>query len=242
MIRSSHQRVSDSTRVYVKGEQLRIETSEAGKLAFAEVLDIPARTLTTINPATRQYAVVPFVSATGTGRISPLQAMFHPGNSGNPCDYWNGVLQSLATAFRPERPPTLSCSSAGSDNVSGRAAQKWAVTASGRPGTTYVSVDQSLGVVTRIQDTEETMELRHVAEGSQPDAMFQVPSGYVRTDLATLTPKPANGGTISSTANGAVEGAGKTLGKDAAKTAADAARQKADSSMAKKAKHIFHVP
>jgi len=126
--------------------------------------------------------------------------------------------------------------------VSGRAAQKWAVTSNREPGTTSVWIDERLGVVTRVQDSEQVLEFRNISEGSQPDTLFEVPSGFAKADPAALMATRNNGKAITSTSNGVVEGSGKTPETDATKIAAEAARQKADSSMAKKAKHIFHIP
>jgi hypothetical protein len=86
------------------------------------------------------------------------------------------------------------------------------------------------------------MEFRNISEDSQPDTLFEVPNGFAKTDLAALATAQSSGKAVTSTSNGMADGAGKTLGKDAAKIAGDAARQKADSSMVKKARHIFHVP
>jgi len=126
--------------------------------------------------------------------------------------------------------------------VSGRAAQKWAVTSNRELGTTSVWIDERLGVVTRVQDSEQVLEFRNISEGSQPDTLFEVPSGFARVDPAALMATRNNGKAVTSTSSSVLDGAGKTLGTDAAKIAAEAARQKADSSMAKKAKHIFHIP
>lgn len=243
MIRSSGPRTLDSSRVHVKGTKLRIENAAGGKDQYNILLNDGDRTLTAIDVAGHRYAVVPLVSPTTATQVPPALAMFHPGNGGNPCDYWNGVLKSMSSSvFGPEGPPTVACTSAGSDNVSGRAARKWAVTSNREPGTTSVWIDQGLGVVTRVQDNQGEMEFRNISEDSQPDTLFEVPSGFAKTDLAALATAQSSGKAVTSTSNGIVDGAGKTLGKDAAKIAGDAARQKADSSMAKKAKHIFHIP
>ena len=107
---------------------------------------------------------------------------------------------------------------------------------------TSVWIDERLGVVTRVQDSEQVLEFRNISEGSQPDTRFEVPSGFAKADPAALMATRNNGKAVTSTSNGVVEGSGKTSEKDATKIAAEAARQKADSSMAKKAKHIFHIP
>lgn len=243
MIRSSQQSTLDSNRVHVKGTKLRIENAAERNSQYNILLNDGDRTFTAIDVASHRYAVVPLVSPTTVQQLPPALAMFHPGKGGNPCDYWNGVLKSMSSSlFGPEGPPTLACTSAGSGNVSGRAAQKWAVTSNREPGTTSVWIDQGLGVVTRVQDNQGEMEFRNISEGSQPDTLFEVPNGFAKTDLAALTTAQGNGKAVTSTSNGVVDGAGKTLGKDAAKIAGEAARQKADSSMAKKARHIFHVP
>lgn len=243
IIRAAHQSRPDSSRVYVKGGKLRMELANGGAQPYSAILDNEQQSLTMINRATHQYMVMPFLYPTGSYKLSPIQAMFHPTSSGNTCDYWNGMLQAISSTADSSGPPKLTCSNSSAEQLNGRAAQKWAVTSSRDPGTTYVWIDQSLGVVTKTQDESGAMEFRNIAEGSQPDSLFQVPSGYAKMDMATmLAPNQGSGGTVNSTSNGAIQGAGKTLGQDAAKIAADAARQKADSSMATKARHIFHIP
>ena len=242
MIRSANQRTLDSSRVHVKGAMLRIETVSGGNVQYNVLLNDGDRSFTAIDVTNHRYTVLPLVSSATAQQVPPAIAMFHPGSSGNPCDYWNGVLQMLSASVRPAEQPAVACTSAGSDHVSGRAAQKWAVTSNREPGMTSVWIDERLGVVTRVQDSEQVLEFRNISEGSQPDTLFEVPSGFARADPAALMATRNNGRAVTSTSSSVLDGAGKTLGTDAAKIAAEAARQKADSSMAKKAKHIFHIP
>lgn len=241
-------RGATTTRVYMSATKMRFQTLEGGQPAGGAIFDASQNTTTIVDDKDRTYfggADSPVFNAMlNQAGAPPILQFFRPANPSDPCAGWNVMFQKFAQRDTSAA-KKLTCTNQGSDAVNQRPAQKWQVVAThgAESETGYFWIDSKLGVVSKSQeDKGETMELKNVVEGPQPDAEFQVPPGYTKVDEAALLEKLkssplANGsvggifGSIGSSAkNGAVEGAKEG--------AAEAAKDKTKA----KIKKLFHVP
>jgi len=241
-------RGTETSRIYVSGSRLRVQTSEAGQPRSSVIYDPTQGTMIIVNDQNHTYmggTNSPLVRAvanqTGTGGFSRL---FHPTNGSNPCADWNALVQTYARLDTTRTPPHFSCQSAGSDAVNGRPAHKWRVTGvdNGTTKVGHVWIDDQLHVVTRSQDETGTMELRNVNTGPLPASTFEVPAGYRKLDLSAMLGPLGNAHLDSTTIAGLLGNAARSLGNEAATSTTDAAKQKAKNEMTKKIHKLFGLP
>jgi len=234
---------TNTSRVYVGKTKMRIQTLQNGQPEASVIWDAGQRSTVIVMDQNRSYiggTNSPIVNAALSSSGAPtLLRLFAPATS-DPCSTWNNAV--LRFQDSTHKAPHFSCQSAGSDVVNGRPAQKWAVTTTESNGTTesgYAWIDSKLHVVSRSQDKNSEMELKNVQEGPQPDAVFQIPTGYHQIDESALLMQLKGGSTAIADMFGA---AAKDVGNNAATSTTDAAKQKANDAVKKTIKSVFHFP
>ena len=241
-------RGNTTTKLYVGANKIRFQQLENGQLAGGAIWDAANRSMIIV--IDQQHAYIggsnsPLAAATLNSAGAPaMWQFFRPSTASDPCTAWNSIDIPIArrdTAAKPH----FTCRSLGNDAVNGRPAHKWAVTSTvhGRTQSGTAWIDNRLHVVTRSQDQDgSAMELRNIAEGPQPDAVFAIPAGYHPVDMSAMIGR-LNGAHMSDSAVGQLLGnAAKDIGNDAATSTADAAKQKAKDNVRKKLGGLLHLP
>jgi hypothetical protein len=168
----------DTTRTpfYVGDDKVRWTTMHGADAIGGVILDVHRRTLTALDDGAHTY-----YSLAGDDAASEMGELFlimRPTDLRDPCRGWNAAASS--DAIETSQGPHFTCRSLGADTVGGRATQKWELTyvRTGKKG--YAWLDPQLRYLVRMQDAEtgSTMEVRKIAEGRQPAALFTVPQGY----------------------------------------------------------------
>ena len=96
------------------------------------------------------------------------------------CSQWKNIAQQAGTDQN-----WGSCTRIGSDTVNGRDTVKYeGVSKKGEK--THVWVDAKLHCVIKTDGNNGGFELKNIQEGSQPAALFEVPSGYTKFDMGAM--------------------------------------------------------
>jgi hypothetical protein len=243
---------NESTRVSVGKTKVRLQELENGRPQGGAIFDLTTNSMVIIDDDDRSYmgggndpVLNLMVAATMEGLgAPPIWRFFRPTDSSDPCTEWNAIATKIARRDTTQPPPHFTCKGLGSDNVDGRSANKWSVTATGdgKTETGLVWIDSRLHVVSRSQDKTGEMHLVNVKEGPQPDAVFAIPSNYRQLNMTDALARLQNGQKGGSLLSDALAKAAKEVGKGAADETADAAKQKAKNDLKKKLKGIIHVP
>jgi hypothetical protein len=235
---------TNASRIYVGATKLRLQTFQAGQPEGSMIWDMSQNAMTIVMDKDHSYINAnssPIFAAIMNRPGGPaMWQLFRPVSSGgNPCTAWNSIVIAGDTAHSVHS----TCTSAGSDMVNGRAAQKWNVTFNkeGRSESGAVWIDNRLHVVSKSQDSEGSMELKNIQEGPQADAVFAIPAGYHPVNTAALMAKLGSVGADSSIA-ALLGGAARDVGNQAAHSTIDASKQKANDEVKKKLKSILHFP
>lgn len=235
-------RGSNTTRVYVGATKMRLQVFDNGQPEVSMIWDGAQKTTTLVMDKNHSYIAgnSPILAAMLNRSGAPtLVRIFKPTNASDPCTDWNAAVLPYQDSTKP--PPHFTCQAAGLDMVDGRPAKKWSVvtTQGSKKEAGYAWIDSKLHVVSKSKDSTGTVELKNVKEGSQPDAVFQVPVGYHPVDATALLAQLKGG---SSAIAGMFGAAAKDVGTDAANEAANDAKQKASDALKKKIKSAFHFP
>lgn len=238
-------RGSETSRLYVGSNDLKLQSLQNGQPSSAAIWDFNTKALTLLIDSQHAY-----IGGTSTSLVSqmmaksgapPIWRLFRPSPNADPCTTWNALI--VASTPRDSTPAGhVTCRSAGDDAVGGRPAQKWDVTSTDRHGKVshgMVWIDSRLHVVSKSQDSTGTMELANVQEGPQPASVFAIPAGYHPLDLNKMM---TNAFASESSLANALAGAAKQVGNDAANSTTDAAKAKASTSVSKKLKGILRLP
>ena len=239
---------SQTSRIYVGKNKVRIQTLDQGQPAGGVIFDVDSNSAIILNDKDHSYIgggndAVANAMLSGTG-VGALWRFFRPLNAGSPCDDWNDAVKPLARFDSTKTPPQFACTSLGDESVNGRSARKWAVvsTVDGKTDNATVWIDHELHVVSKSQDTTEVEELRNIAEGSQPDSLFAIPAGYKQLDLTALLSHLKDGKNVDPSVSGMLGDVATRLKQDAKRATTDAAEAKANDAMKKKIKKLFHAP
>jgi len=237
---------TSTSRVYVGKNKLRIQTLDAGQPEGSAIWDMDEKSMLIVSDKDHMYiggANSMLANAVMRGAGTPaMWQFFRPTNSSDPCAEWNAIVLPYAQQDSAKR-PHFTCKSMGSDAVNGRPAQKWAVTSTAENDTRsgYAWIDSKLHVVSKTQDGSSTMELANIKEGPQPDSVFAIPAGYRQLSDSALLGHLKGAATDSSIA-AMLGAAAKDVGKDAATSTENAAKDKAKQDTKKKIKSIIHIP
>jgi hypothetical protein len=108
--------------------------------------------------------------------------MFRPSSADDPCGGWVSEAN--------QRGITLRCQRAGQDTVNGRPTLRWdATTPDGGHGSLWY--DQNLKFIVKVLRTSKSgiqsgYELQNIKEGTQPQTLFEFPTGYRQFTLNRL--------------------------------------------------------
>ena len=199
------------TRIYVGEQKLRMESMDpTGRTAL--VFDPQHGSTMLISEKDRTYIDAGMFSSAIAVAFAPLMHFFRPAGTGDPCTQWNSTVDmySAITRHRSSGPaPHFTCQSLGAESVSGRPAQKWAVTEDSHSNAGTVWIDDRLHIVSKSMDQNGQMEMRNIQEGAPPQAMFEAPAGYQKLSLAGMLSALAKGKAPSSNDMGSKENAPK---------------------------------
>lgn len=216
-----------TTRIFRSGNKMRFQILRGSTPVGGSIYDLDQNTITIYNDSLHTFGTAHLTpqAATGILRNSLVLAAVDPAN---PCPAWTAMLQA-ARQRAGEKPQQLTCTDMGTGPLNGRAAHKWNVTSDAGPGTYSAWVDVSLRVPSKGQDDEgKGIELKNLAEGSQPAALFAPPAGYKEGPIVSVSPAMRS----------LLGDAAKEIENGAAAAATDAAKQKVQ----QKVRKLFHVP
>ncbi len=179
---------STTTHIYLSDGKLRIESTDTSQLG-ALVLDPAHGSTLLINDQKKEYLDAGMMTSLVTATFGPVLRFFRPAGAGDPCTQWNTTTAPYASLShnKSDAPPHFTCKSLGSESVDGRGAHKWQWTNDAQDGGTgTVWIDDKLQVVSRAEDKDDHMELRHIKEGTVPASMFTPPASYKKLSVASI--------------------------------------------------------
>jgi hypothetical protein len=177
------------SHIYLGAGKLRLESEDTSSIGAIIFDPAHGKTLIVNDQAKSYIDAGLFTSLIAVG-FAPVMRVLRPAGSGDPCTQWNNALSPFGAFVQRDRsapPPQFTCRSLGAELVSGRPAQKWAVTSNDPDaGPATVWIDDRLHIMARSQDRNGAMEMRNVQEGPQPDSLFTPPAGYRKLSLTSL--------------------------------------------------------
>jgi hypothetical protein len=169
-------------KLFVGNERARLDrTATSGEVngISSLLIDFDHQLIYLLAPQSKMY--VQIAGSNGSAFYRGAW-MFRPSSSDSPCGDWVSEAN--------HRGITLRCQQAGQDNVDGRTTQKWdAVIPDGGHGSIWY--DPTLNFIVKVRRTSKDgiqsgFELQEIKEGTQPQKLFDLPSGYRQFALNRL--------------------------------------------------------
>jgi hypothetical protein len=161
-----------TTKIYVTGSKMRVETGEENRTGAA-IIDFASNTELVVMNQQHMYMQMPL------HQMAESALTFWRPDPSNACPQW----QKMAATFKDAKDRIASCRKVGNDVVNGRPAIKYEGTSSdGKTGNAWI--DPKLRYVIKWQGANGGMELQNIHEGSQPASLFEPPAGYRKFDVS----------------------------------------------------------
>jgi hypothetical protein len=166
-----HVGAAPADRVWVLGDKVRLESSEAADGFF--LIDGVKPAVYFVRPRTRE-----FMEARQSSRLALI---FVPVDPDDPCRQWQTMAQQAGLEGQKWR-----CERIGEEMIGGRNTIAWrAVSASGRQLSGWIDPKRRFPLRVKTEDgTIITAE--HVRDDPQPAELFQIPSGFRKFDPQVL--------------------------------------------------------
>jgi hypothetical protein len=163
------------TKIYFGNEKMRIESDRGSEEGGAFIVNMATHTNTVLMDKRHMYMEVPEQMANRHHTYD----FFRVHDVNNACADW----------LAQERNKGGSCHKVGTETVNGRSTVKYEGTnAEGESGTVWI--DPKLQFPVKWQGKNGNGgELRNIQEGSQPASLFEIPAGYTKFDMGSMTQK-----------------------------------------------------
>jgi hypothetical protein len=160
-------------KIYVSGNKVRVEMSEAGDGFF--IVDAGAPASTFVRPSQQVYM--------DAKQSSQLTQLLVPVDVADPCRQWQ-TMSAIATANGES--PAWNCERIGQGAEERRDTIEYrASSANGRH--VMALIDPRLRLPVRLtMDDGTVIDLQHIQEQPQPAALFEIPPGYRKFDPRAL--------------------------------------------------------
>lgn len=161
-------------KLFVSGGKMRIEPQPSTGDQAVLILDFTRGATYILMPNEKTYVGLTGMQADPARQMRFLNVV----DQSNPC----------ATALRESevRPAKTVCKSAGTATLNGRSATKWVATLIENKRAN-IWVDSKLGYVVRVEAPSGKSELQDIREEAQDPKLFEVPDGYSRVQLGTVS-------------------------------------------------------
>jgi hypothetical protein len=169
---SSHADNSSSPRIYVEKDKMRVESKERGGRSGAAIINLATQTMDVLIPERQMY--MEMAQGQGPG-AQHMFSFFRIEDVDNACGQW----------VKMARKPGGTCHKIGNETVNGRNAVKYEGTNTDGE-TSQVWIDPKLKFPIKWPSKSDMGELRNIQEGSQPDSIFSIPSGYQKMDMGSM--------------------------------------------------------
>jgi hypothetical protein len=177
------------SRIYLGGGRVRLQSMDSTSIG-AIVVDPSHGTTLIVNDPAKAYIDAGMFTPLVTIAFAPLMRVLRPAGAGDPCSQWNSAVNPFGAFAKSDKNRPVqqwTCTSQGSDNVSGRPAHKWGVTSNDpADGPMTVWIDDKLHVMSRSVDKDGGMEMRNISEGPQPDSLFTPPANYKKLTISSI--------------------------------------------------------
>ncbi len=122
----------------------------------------------------------------GSPMMQQAVTFWRPVDVNNACPDWEKLAAQLKTTEKMG-----SCKRVGDDAVNGRAAVKYEGTsADGKKSEVWL--DSKLRYLIKVKDAEgDGMEFRNIHEGALAGSLFEIPPGYQKMDMGSMTNRRA---------------------------------------------------
>jgi len=176
MTQSAPNQEEMTSRLYVKGDAMREETSIKGQERI-RIHDKSDHIMWLLNPAEKQY--VEFAGQPASAAGGPVEPPL-PDEPGSPCQQASSGLQ---------------CTRLGVETINGRQAEKWRFVATGKgPGQQATQwtewFDKELRIPIRGEGPSGVVrELSDIEVAPQPADLFTIPPGYEKIEMPQRGPQ-----------------------------------------------------
>lgn len=159
--------------LHVSGDRVRFDREQASGSRF--LVDVDRGISYVIAPQQRLYM--------DAKQSSPVTQIFVPVDPEAPCVRWQ---QMAVVAGAAKEGQAWRCERVGEESLSGRATIKYAMT-SPKGAIGFGWIDPALKFLVKFAAADgSVMELRNIAEESQPEALFTVPAEFRKYDFSQL--------------------------------------------------------
>lgn len=163
------------TKVYFGKDKMRFDSLGGGAQAGAVIMDFTSHSYLVLMGTQHMYMEMPAQTMEKRGMYS----FFRTGDAENACADW----------LKLEANKGGSCHKVGNETVNGRNTVKYEATnARGETGTAWI--DPKLRFPVKWQGKNGGGELRNIQQGSLPASLFEIPAGYSKFDMGSMTKQP----------------------------------------------------
>jgi len=173
IVRSNKGQQMSEGKIYVTKDKMRFESEGGNDRNAVAIVNFATRTNRVLMPAQKMYIEMPGGMGPAAQRT---RNFFRPADPENACSDW----MKLTTK------PGAECHKVGSATVNGRNTVEDEAKASDG-GAGHIWLDRKILFPVKWDDKDGGEgELRNIKEGSQPAALFEVPSDYQKMDMGNM--------------------------------------------------------
>jgi hypothetical protein len=172
IVRSSKGEQRSEGKIYVSKDKMRFESEGGNDRNAVAIVNFATRTNRVLMPAQKMYIEMPG----GMGPAAQRTRYFFRADPDNACSDW----------LKAANKPGGECHKVGSAVVNGRDTVEYeAKSEQGKGG--HVWLDRKINFPVKWDNNDGGEgELRNIKEGSQPAALFEVPSDYQKMDMGNM--------------------------------------------------------